>query len=131
MFLYLGENLVPRLGTYIPGLGTYVSGLGTYIPRLGTRNSPKGKNFLYSSEKDLGLTQKTKQTKTLYKRLKEEVFPLLLFFLIFFVFSFDVWLKKCKFASDKCACGGIGRHARLRIWCREACKFESYQAYTI
>lgn len=28
-----------------------------------------------------------------------------------------------------CACGGIGRHARLRIWCREACKFESYQAY--
>ena len=29
-----------------------------------------------------------------------------------------------------CACGGIGRHARLRIWCREACKFESYQAYS-
>ena len=28
-----------------------------------------------------------------------------------------------------CACGGIGRHARLRIWCSDACRFESYQAY--
>jgi hypothetical protein len=22
--------------------------------------------------------------------------------------------------------GEIGRHARLRIWCRKACRFESY-----
>ena len=46
------------------------------------------------------------------------------------LFFFGVWTKKCNFAPDICACGGIGRHARLRIWCREACKFESYQAYT-
>ena len=48
----------------------------------------------------------------------------------FFCLFFVVWLKKCNFVADICACGGIGRHARLRIWCREACKFESYQAYT-
>ena len=28
-----------------------------------------------------------------------------------------------------CACGEIGRRARLRIWCRETCRFESYQAH--
>ncbi len=28
-----------------------------------------------------------------------------------------------------CACGEIGRHARLRIWCFAACRFESYQAH--
>ena len=27
------------------------------------------------------------------------------------------------------ACGEIGRRARLRIWCRETCRFESYQAH--
>ena len=32
-------------------------------------------------------------------------------------------------SPENCACGGIGRHARLRIWCLRACKFESYQAY--
>ena len=35
----------------------------------------------------------------------------------------------CHEAARMRACGGIGRHARLRIWCREACRFESYQAY--
>lgn len=25
-----------------------------------------------------------------------------------------------------CGYGEIGRHARLRIWCRKACRFESY-----
>lgn len=32
--------------------------------------------------------------------------------------------------NDECACGVIGSHARLRIWCREACRFESYQAHS-
>ena len=35
----------------------------------------------------------------------------------------DVFLQK------KSACGEIGRRARLRIWCRETCRFESYQAH--
>ena len=30
-----------------------------------------------------------------------------------------------------CACGGIGRRARLRIWCLATCRFESYQAHGI
>ena len=29
-----------------------------------------------------------------------------------------------------CACGEIGRRARLRIWCFATCRFESYQAHT-
>ena len=33
------------------------------------------------------------------------------------------------FLQSKCACGEIGRRARLRIWCRETCRFESYQAH--
>ena len=28
------------------------------------------------------------------------------------------------------ACGEIGRRARLRIWCSDTCRFESYQAHT-
>ena len=31
--------------------------------------------------------------------------------------------------NPKGACGEIGRRARLRIWCRETCRFESYQAH--
>ena len=27
--------------------------------------------------------------------------------------------------TNFCGCGEIGRHARLRIWCREVCGFES------
>ena len=30
-----------------------------------------------------------------------------------------------------CGCGGIGRHARLRIWCRKACGFESLHPHRI
>ena len=37
--------------------------------------------------------------------------------------------KDVSLHRTSCACGGIGRHARLRIWCSDACKFESYQAY--
>ena len=33
------------------------------------------------------------------------------------------------FLQEKSACGEIGRRARLRIWCRETCRFESYQAH--
>ena len=33
------------------------------------------------------------------------------------------------FLQLKCACGEIGIRARLRIWCRETCRFESYQAH--
>ena len=33
------------------------------------------------------------------------------------------------FLQSKCACGEIGIRARLRIWCRETCRFESYQAH--
>ena len=29
-----------------------------------------------------------------------------------------------------CGCGVIGSRARLRIWCREACRFESYHPHT-
>lgn len=29
------------------------------------------------------------------------------------------------------ACGVIGSRARLRIWCRETCRFESYQAHIV
>ena len=29
-----------------------------------------------------------------------------------------------------CACGEIGRRARLRIWWFRPCRFESYQAHT-
>ena len=29
----------------------------------------------------------------------------------------------------RCACGEIGRRARLRIWCRKAYRFESCQAH--
>ena len=28
-----------------------------------------------------------------------------------------------------CECGVIGSRARLRIWCREACRFESYHPH--
>ena len=31
--------------------------------------------------------------------------------------------------NNECACGVIGSHARLRIWCFTACRFESYQAH--
>ena len=31
--------------------------------------------------------------------------------------------------ASVCACGVIGSRARLRIWCRETCRFESYQAH--
>ena len=34
--------------------------------------------------------------------------------------------RVCK---DACACGEIGRRARLRIWCSDTCRFESYQAH--
>ena len=43
--------------------------------------------------------------------------------------------KKRTFASQmrnkasSRACGVIGSRARLRIWCRETCRFESYQAH--
>ena len=30
-----------------------------------------------------------------------------------------------------CACGGIGRRARLRIWCLTTCRFESCQAHKV
>ena len=32
-------------------------------------------------------------------------------------------------ANCDCACGEIGRRARLRIWCSDTCRFESYQAH--
>ena len=35
----------------------------------------------------------------------------------------------CTFAVDFCACGEIGRRARLRIWCLAMCRFESCQAH--
>ena len=31
--------------------------------------------------------------------------------------------------ENDCACGEIGRRARLRIWCSDTCRFESYQAH--
>ncbi len=33
------------------------------------------------------------------------------------------------FALHNCGRGEIGRHARLRIWCREVCRFESYRPH--
>lgn len=38
-------------------------------------------------------------------------------FLLFLVLSLRPYLE--------CGCGEIGRHARLRIWCRKVCGFES------
>ena len=53
------------------------------------------------------------------------------FFEDFSCFSLSIQRKALPLRrlNQECACGGIGRHARLRIWCREACRFESYQAY--
>ena len=33
------------------------------------------------------------------------------------------------YAAHICACDGIGRHARFRFSCRDACGFESLQAH--
>ena len=33
--------------------------------------------------------------------------------------------------NKSCACGEIGRRARLRIWCSDTCRFESYQAHDV
>ena len=38
-------------------------------------------------------------------------------------------LARNKDTMIEAACGEIGRHARLRIWCFAACRFESYQAH--
>ena len=37
--------------------------------------------------------------------------------------------QKQKWQFAPCACGEIGRRARLRIWCFATCRFESYQAH--
>ena len=37
--------------------------------------------------------------------------------------------KACTAFDTLCACGEIGRRARLRIWCFATCRFESYQAH--
>ena len=43
---------------------------------------------------------------------------------------FDVYSnKRLIFAPAFRACGEIGRRARLRIWCSDTCRFESYQAH--
>ncbi len=36
--------------------------------------------------------------------------------------------KNNKFFQSR-GCGEIGRHARLRIWCRKVCRFESYHPH--
>ena len=33
------------------------------------------------------------------------------------------------YEKSHCGCGVIGSRARLRIWCREACRFESYHPH--
>ena len=33
--------------------------------------------------------------------------------------------RKSRIENQRCQGGGIGRRARLRIWCRKACRFES------
>ena len=38
--------------------------------------------------------------------------------------------KACTAFDTLCACGEIGRRARLRIWCFATCRFESYQAHS-
>ena len=43
---------------------------------------------------------------------------------IFLIFA-PAYQKQCR------ACGVIGSRARLRIWCRETCRFESYHAHNI
>lgn len=63
---------------------------------------------------------------------------------IFFIFSYPSAIyPPHKFAKTKklpifapakrdshCGCGVIGSRARLRIWCREACRFESYHPHS-
>ncbi len=40
--------------------------------------------------------------------------------------TLDLGIKQEKiYFFSKSGCGGIGRHARLRIWCREVWEFES------
>ena len=42
-----------------------------------------------------------------------------------------IFRKKSYLCTCLSACGEIGRRARLRIWCRETCRFESYQAHVL
>lgn len=44
--------------------------------------------------------------------------------------TFGSFGEKHYLCTTKCACGGIGRRARLRIWCLATCRFESCQAHT-
>ena len=45
-------------------------------------------------------------------------------------FAFSLLFRKKSYLCTRLsACGEIGRRARLRIWCRETCRFESYQAH--
>ncbi len=44
--------------------------------------------------------------------------------------TFGSFGEKHYLCTAKCACGGIGRRARLRIWCLATCRFESCQAHT-
>ncbi len=44
--------------------------------------------------------------------------------------TFGSFGEKHYLCTAKCACGGIGRRARLRIWCLATCRFESCQAHS-
>ena len=45
---------------------------------------------------------------------------------IFLINFFDNWKLCLSLHPQLSGYGEIGRHARLRIWCRKACRFESY-----
>ena len=45
---------------------------------------------------------------------------------IFYQNCFENWKLSVSLHPQLRGYGEIGRHARLRIWCRKACRFESY-----
>ena len=45
---------------------------------------------------------------------------------IFSINCFENWKLCLSLHPQLSGYGEIGRHARLRIWCRKACRFESY-----
>jgi hypothetical protein len=44
----------------------------------------------------------------------------------FYQNCFENWKLSVSLHPQLRGYGEIGRHARLRIWCRKACRFESY-----
>ena len=75
------------------------------IPNVGTAYSQRGKNYRFARLLNKNITV-SKQNHLFSSHL----------------IRFFVPLQRI---LHECACGGIGRRARLRIWCLTTCRFES------